>query len=304
MDMWLSALTGLLYLLTTLHGLPLNADSDVIETNENGIVYVFNMYAVKNVKSDTVGKILSQQKYEKMPGMFESIGSIVLADDDVEPITLNELAELLEEFGVEVDKIDDENDPKVIEVKFEYDFSEADYIITVEEIVRYLQAEGIIINISQEDNVRIFQVEFDESIKDPADQPFKLEELVDFFNDQGFEIEVITSDDKKVKGIKIKMELSEEDDEDTESLPNSHKQNDEKVIEKKNEGRQNDLSIPNANEVKIEHKNKHEEENIIPLDFVTKSDSFNRIRRRRFACPECKTGNLIKQFINNYSEVH
>lgn len=70
MDMWLSALAGLLYLLTTIHGLPLNSNSDVIETDENGIVYVFNMYAVKNVKSETVGKMLSQQKLEKMPAMF------------------------------------------------------------------------------------------------------------------------------------------------------------------------------------------------------------------------------------------
>ncbi|KAK0093264.1 hypothetical protein PV326_013944 [Microctonus aethiopoides] len=307
MDMWLSALAGLLYLLTTIHGLPLNSNSDVIETDENGIVYVFNMYAVKNIKSETVGKMLSQQKLEKMPAMFESIGSIVMADDDVEPITLSELAELIEDFGITVDKIDDEKDPKVIEVKFDYDFGEADYILTAEEIVRYLQAEGIIININQEDDVRIFQVEFDESIKDPADQPFTLEELADYFMDQGLEIEVITSNDKKVKGIKIKMELSAED-EDTEPSQSPPKQNDEKVIENNNEERQNELSIPNANDRnnddKIEHKIKHDDENIIPLDFVTRSDSFNRIRRRRSACSECKTGNLIKQFINNYSEVH
>lgn len=229
---------------------------------------------------------------------------MLFADDDAdEPFTLDEFSEFLDESGATVEKLNPEPKSRVIEVKFDNDFDDMDEFVSFEELVKYLQAEGILIKVTDDDNGQVIEVEFDHTIRDPENQPFTLEELADFLEDDGFTVEVVKSNGQ-VARVRIIFATADEgkDDKDSEE-PTTTKRNDEKPIEKK----KIDSTVGNevkSGDRKIEAKLERNEDKFVVHDFMTRTDSMNKIRRRRSACPECKTGYKIKEFISRFDGAH
>ncbi|XP_011255051.2 keratin, type II cytoskeletal 2 epidermal isoform X1 [Camponotus floridanus] len=95
------------------------------EKERHAIVYVINMYAVKNNSGNTSEEILENEIIETVPEILEPLATILLVieDDDEEkekhsPADLDEYAAELESQGIKVDKIG-MNKSKVLKMKLQ-----------------------------------------------------------------------------------------------------------------------------------------------------------------------------------------
>lgn len=209
--------------------------------------------------------------------LLEPVGMIVLADEDSDvPITLGEFSEIVEDMGMTVEKLNEGDELKVIEIKFD-DMSMEDFddFMSFEELIRVLKAEGILLELNEENSVRYIQVSFDERRKNPQDQPFTLEELAEFFEKEGYHVNMISTNGK-ITAIRIRIDEIPEDE----------------IIKR---------PVDKKDDKKID-KSEKKDDRFPALDYITKSDTLNKIRRRRSTCSECKTGSMIKDMIEKSKE--
>lgn len=202
---------------------------------------------------------------------------VVLADEDSEvPITLGEFSDIVEDLGMTVEKLNDGDELNIIEIKFD-DMSMEDFddFMSFEELIRVLKAEGIILELNEENSSRFIQVAFDEKLKNYDDQPFTLDELADFFEKEGYTVDIIRANNK-VMAIRIHVD----------DIPD--------VVTTKQTSPKKDNKKYDKNDKKDDH--------LSTFDHITKSDSMNKIRRRRTPCSECQTGTMIKNMIEKYKE--
>ncbi|XP_057326774.1 uncharacterized protein LOC130668475 [Microplitis mediator] len=309
-------LLGLLFFICAVHATPVITNSDEnLNSQNDDLVYVFNIYAVRNMKTHEVAKIINQKPIEKVSTKFDSIGTFLIADPDGgEPFTLEEFGEFLEDWGATVEKLNDGKEASVIEVKFDQ-WDDYDEILDIEELMRVLRAEGIVMKITQEKDAIIFEIEFDETIKDPEDQPFTLKELAEFFRDEGLDVEAVGYDGV-IKTVRMKFDLpeqaTEQDDygvtEKTDRqlvTPKVVDDNDGVMQRKDHKINVIDNSMDNAIErnfdKKLERKDEHFDDKFNVINFIT------RARKRRSAgcgTAECRVGNLIKEIVNKYEHVN
>ncbi|XP_043270313.1 heavy metal-associated isoprenylated plant protein 33-like isoform X2 [Venturia canescens] len=141
---WLSAV-GTLLLVTSLKGLPLdvNPEAEVVPAllenttlatelkpppidesigTRHGVVYLINIYAVTNSSDIEDGEEkLTDDVIETMPGILEPLATVLLvveADDEEDPVSLDDIAKDLQEEGFEVEKVMKDGETKVIKVDF------------------------------------------------------------------------------------------------------------------------------------------------------------------------------------------
>ncbi|KAL0126157.1 hypothetical protein PUN28_004938 [Cardiocondyla obscurior] len=97
------------------------------EKESHATIYVINLYAVKNGSDETGQDMFHNEIVESVPDILEPLVSVLLVVEDEEnertpqhpPVDLDEFAEVLEDQGFKVDKIDINSKAKVLKMKLE-----------------------------------------------------------------------------------------------------------------------------------------------------------------------------------------
>ncbi|XP_011160570.2 uncharacterized protein LOC105196358 isoform X1 [Solenopsis invicta] len=98
------------------------------EREHHAIIYIINLYAVKNGSSNVSEEMFQNEVVKTIPDILEPLVSVLLVvedDDENEelekptPVDLDEFAQGLEGQGFKVDKIDLDNKAKVLKMKLE-----------------------------------------------------------------------------------------------------------------------------------------------------------------------------------------
>ncbi|XP_015111739.1 uncharacterized protein LOC107037617 [Diachasma alloeum] len=288
--MWGKSILSILYLLVAVaYAVPAHYDSG--DSAEDGIVYVFNLYAVRDTKTKHVAKMLNDDALIQIPAKFEPIGSMLLADtEEDEPFTMEEVSLFLERMGVTVEQLNDGDEPRVIEIKVDEDFDDFDIFQDFEETAKYLQDEGIILSMTLVNGSMIFSIEFDPAVKD-ADRHISLRDIGGVFEMEGYQVDYVTVGDS-IKKVNIREPLP--DDESKEILEH---QTTKSSVEKKPERNENKIE---KNEEKPKARKNELDEQFQMLDFTTRSEALNKIRRRRSSCPECKAVDILKAYVHEH----
>ncbi|KAH0567308.1 hypothetical protein KQX54_008294 [Cotesia glomerata] len=300
-------LLGLLFVISVVRATPVTINSD---DNQNGeVVYVFNIYSVRNMKTKEIAKMIDQKPLEKVSAKFDSIGTFMVADPEGnEPFTLEDFGDFIEQWGATVEKLNEGKELTVIEVKFDPDWEDYDEILDIEELMRALRAEGIIMTVTQDKDNIIFEIELDATIKDPEDQPFTLKELAEYFRDEGLNVEAVEYDGV-IKTVRITFDLPEQSTEQ-EDYQVTEKHDRQLVTPKTVEAPQKkddrpykidnsmDNAIDRSFDKKMERKEEHFDDKFNMVNFITRT----RKRRSADACgtAQCQVGNLIKEIVNKH----
>ncbi|KAF7990291.1 hypothetical protein HCN44_000096 [Aphidius gifuensis] len=91
------------------------------KTDKLGVVYIINLYAVRNATEDNDNdeEVLNADITGKIPGILEPIATVLLIleeEDENKPVSLDEFAKDLEDDGFKVERIGDDNEIKVIKI--------------------------------------------------------------------------------------------------------------------------------------------------------------------------------------------
>ncbi|XP_034934840.1 uncharacterized protein [Chelonus insularis] len=315
---------GLLLFINTLNASPIivSLESDESSSSdEDGIVYVLNLYAVRRSTVPKVARILNQKSIEKLPTFFEPIGTLLVADEEsYEPFTMEQIKEFLDDEYLTVTKVDIGKDSNIYELQLgmQDEYESENFVAIFDELFKYLDEEGILIKMSIEGNKKVIEVKFDDSVK-ISDYLFSLEEFAEFFENEGITVETVKVHDE-IRAVRLIFELpqtpnSEKTDRHNKEVSttqriddriNEIEKKDDKLNEVANSQEKKSNKIPESKIEKnyIDKKEKYEpiEDQFLVHDFITRADSINKIRRRRSVCPECKINDLIKEFATKFEK--
>ncbi|XP_063972014.1 uncharacterized protein LOC135159851 [Diachasmimorpha longicaudata] len=280
----------ILYLFVAVsYAVPAHYDSG--DSAEDGIVYVFNLYAVRDTNTKNVAKILNGEALFQIPAKFEPIGSVLLVEEDEsEPFTMEEVSSFLEMVGVTVEQLNDGDEPKVIEIKIADEFVDFNVLPDFEETAKRFQKEGIMVSVTLVNGTMNFSFESDPAVEH-IDRDMTLQGIGELFEIEGYQVDYVVVGDM-IRKVSIRTSFF--DDESKELIEHPMGKSN---VDKKSESKENKMG--KAEEKPKARKNELDEQ-FQSLDFTTKSEAMNKIRRRRTACPECKAMDLLKTYIHQH----
>ncbi|XP_011305484.1 uncharacterized protein [Fopius arisanus] len=288
--MWGNILTVIYVFLAASSAVPANYDSD--ESGEDSLVYVVNIYAVRNTNTKNVAKMLTDETLMEIPAKFESIGSVLLPDGQEEPVTMKEVQIFFETMGLSVKQLNEGDDPKVIEIKGDMSYDEI--FPDLEEIAISFLNDGLMCTIKFVNNSMIFMIEYNPGMED--NRHITLEEIVEALEMEGIDVEYETVDGSIIKVIITQP--FDDDSSESEESSESKESTTRAGVEGKPERKEN--KIERTEEKPMPRKNELDDQ-FKTLGFTTRSEALNKIRRRRSECQGCRAIDTLKTYLQEHS---